>query len=55
MSEPLLTYSKKDNIGIITLNRPAVHNALNLEMMQLLARTVDQVYQDPEVRVEPVL
>ena len=51
MSEPLLTYSKKDNIGIITLNRPAVHNALNLEMMQLLAKTVDQVYQDPEVRV----
>ena len=51
MSEPLLTYNKKDHIGIITLNRPGVHNALNQKMMQLLARTVDQVYQDPDIVV----
>ena len=51
MSEPLLTYSKKDQIGIITLNRPGVHNALNLEMMRLLKQTVDQIYQDPDIVV----
>jgi enoyl-CoA hydratase len=51
MPEPLLTYSKKDHIGIITLNRPGVHNALDQEIMQLLARTVDQIYQDPDIVV----
>ena len=51
MSEPLLTYSKKDHTGIITLNRRGVHNALDQEMMQLLTGMVDQVYQDPDIVV----
>ena len=51
MSEPLLTYSKKDHTGIITLNRPGVHNALNKDMMRLLKQTVDKIYQDPDIVV----
>jgi len=37
-------------VAQVTLNRPDVRNAINLEMIQDLGRMLDQVAQEPDVR-----
>ena len=37
-------------VAKVTLNRPEVRNAINLEMIQDLGRVIDEVNADPEVR-----
>jgi enoyl-CoA hydratase len=44
-------YSSSDRIGVITLNRPEVRNAVDREMALGLEAAVDRVEDDPEVRV----
>jgi enoyl-CoA hydratase len=52
MSEPVLTVEKSpEGYAVITLNRPGAMNALSLELRNTLARTVDALEADPEVRV----
>lgn len=50
MSEPVILLEKRDNIAIITINRPKVHNALNAEVFKLLGETYDALEQDDSVR-----
>src|SRR3990172_152559 len=48
---PSVIYEKKDGIAYITLNRPEVMNAINLEMGQTLADAWFDFRDDPDMRV----
>jgi len=48
---PLLLHAEQDGIATLTLNRPAQRNALSAAMMAALQEGLDQVGQDPAVRV----
>ena len=51
MSYQTLTYQRAGQVGIITLNRPEVNNAINLEMAQAMADLCSEINHDQEVRV----
>jgi enoyl-CoA hydratase len=44
-------YEKKDNIGILTLNRPEKLNAVNSQLAKEIEEVIDEVENDDEVRV----
>jgi enoyl-CoA hydratase len=46
-----LIYEKKDNIGVLTINRPEKLNALSNELVEELARFLDSVESEGELRV----
>lgn len=46
-----LLYEKTDGIARVTINRPAVRNALNAQTIRELKTAFDQAKNDPEVRV----
>src|SRR5262245_63090325 len=46
-----LLYEKKDAIAFITVNRPAVRNALNSQTVRELSAAFDQARSDADVRV----
>ncbi|WP_460695564.1 enoyl-CoA hydratase-related protein [Nocardia thraciensis] len=48
--EPLLV-ERTGPVAVVTMNRPHRHNALDLAMINLLARTWDEIDADDEVRV----
>src|SRR5438034_10461750 len=50
-SEPALLYEKSGGVATLTMNRPAVRNALNAEMLCRLADAWQDVQDDPAVRV----
>ncbi|MBA7483352.1 Short-chain-enoyl-CoA hydratase [subsurface metagenome] len=47
----VIIYEKKDGIGYVTLNRPQVLNAYNLQMRDELYQVLAAIRDDPEVRV----
>ena len=47
----VILYEKKDGIGYVTLNRPQVLNAYNLQMRDELYQALTAIRDDPEVRV----
>lgn len=49
-TSPLLS-ERRGAVLRLTLNRPAVHNALNAELLGLLDGALDTAYADPGVRV----
>lgn len=49
MTQPVL-FELADGIGIITLNRPEVHNALSLEMIRQLTEQLERWRADEQVR-----
>ncbi|MEY9849478.1 enoyl-CoA-hydratase DpgD [Streptacidiphilus sp. MAP5-3] len=49
--EPRVRYEKKDRVARITLDRPAVLNAMDLRMHEELAQIWDDVEADDDVRV----
>ena len=51
MNDASLLYEKQDEIAWLTLNRPPVLNAINLEMRDLLWSAMNAVRDDPDVRV----
>ena len=46
-----LLYEKKDNIGVLTINRPDKLNALSNELIEELGMLLDDVEADTELRV----
>jgi len=46
-----LVYEKKDNILLITLNRPEKYNALNLQLNQDLKNALKEAKEDNDIRV----
>ncbi len=50
MSEPILTEAQR-RVGVVTLNRPDVLNALSLQLMDKLAGALEAFDADPEIRV----
>jgi dehydration protein DpgD len=51
MNEPPVRYEKRGRVGYVTLNRPAVLNAMDLRMHELLAGVWDDAERDPDVWV----
>ncbi len=51
MSEPVLLVEKIGETAIVTLNRPGAMNALSRELRGEIARVVDELEADPDVRV----
>lgn len=49
MSQPLLMIEKKNNVGILTLNRPSKGNALNTQLKRDLYQALDEMSKDPSV------
>jgi dehydration protein DpgD len=48
---PRVRYEKKDHVALVTLDRPAVLNAMDLRMHEELALAWDEVEADDDVRV----
>jgi len=51
MSFKNLIYEKRDNIAVITINRPEVLNALNRETLLELSAALRDAEEDPNIRV----
>lgn len=51
MSEDLILVEKKESVGIITINRPEVRNALNNEAWRQLHAAFQSLDADPDTRV----
>ena len=51
MSYEQIIVDRKDRVGIITLNRPAVRNAMNRELSHALLEALHQVRERAEIRV----
>ena len=49
-ADNLLKLDVKDHVAWLSLNRPEKRNAMNLELLQALIDTFDQLDVDPEVR-----
>jgi enoyl-CoA hydratase/carnithine racemase len=49
--EPAVLYEVKDRVGIVSLNRPDRHNALDDAAAILMGELMDQARDDPEARV----
>lgn len=50
MADPIL-HRKEDHIGVVTLNRPEVLNALSLELMKQLVEVLEAFDADPAIHV----
>jgi enoyl-CoA hydratase len=51
MTDDVVLYEKQGPIGLITINRPEVKNALNMAVFRSLDSVLDRVSADEEVRV----
>ena len=51
MSSDTLLFDLTDRVAVITLNRPAVRNALNRELSQALMEALQRVRTDEDIRV----
>jgi enoyl-CoA hydratase/carnithine racemase len=49
-SEKIVRFDREGVVGVVTLNRPESMNAINLEMRQVLADTIEGAEADGEVR-----
>ncbi|NOR54278.1 MAG: hypothetical protein GQ536_09355, partial [Candidatus Aminicenantes bacterium] len=46
-----LIYEKKENIGLLTINRPEKLNAISNELISELKNLIDEIENDEELRV----
>jgi E-phenylitaconyl-CoA hydratase len=54
MSSNLL-FDSTDHVAVITLNRPEVRNAMNRELSGALVEALQQVRDDPDIRVAVII
>src|SRR5207245_4505312 len=47
---PVVTFQREGDIAVVTLNRPYRRNALSLELMAELIRTLDEIGENREIR-----
>ena len=50
MSNKPLILEMKDNVARITLNRPEVHNALSIEMSDMLVKAIQTVKVSTDIK-----
>jgi enoyl-CoA hydratase len=50
MTYETLIYEKSDNVGIITINRPAANNAVNAQLVHELADVCADIKRDDEIK-----
>lgn len=50
MSEPVRYDVRTDGVGVIEINRPHAHNAVNCEVQQGITSILDTVESDPSIR-----
>jgi enoyl-CoA hydratase/carnithine racemase len=50
-SDPIFAVKRNDFVLTITLNRPEVLNAINLDMLRALKKQFEECRKDPEIRV----
>jgi len=51
MTEPVVLFSLEGGVASITLNRPALGNAMSLEMMEALLQSIRDAEADPDCHV----
>lgn len=51
MKEKVLSFEVQDRVGVLTLNRPEVHNAVDEAIMAGLERVLPLIYANPELAV----
>ena len=51
MNSDTLVFDLRDNVAVITLNRPDVRNAMNRELGGALREALQRVREDPDIRV----
>jgi len=50
MNCEFVIFTKEDNIGILTINRPKALNALNIQIMEEIDKSLDLIKVDKEIR-----
>jgi enoyl-CoA hydratase/carnithine racemase len=55
MSSDTVLFELDEQVAIITLNRPAVRNAMNNELRLALSEALQRVRQDPEIRTAVII
>lgn len=50
MSYEFITTGREDGVGIVTLNRPKILNALNLQLIDELVTELERLDKDPDIR-----
>jgi enoyl-CoA hydratase/carnithine racemase len=51
VSSDTLIFDLTGHVAVITLNRPAVRNAMNRELSRALVEALQRVRDEPEIRV----
>jgi enoyl-CoA hydratase len=51
MSDDVLLFEEKDQVAVLTLNRPQVMNSLNFDMLLALKERVEAIRFNPDIRV----
>ncbi|QEN12968.1 crotonase/enoyl-CoA hydratase family protein [Mycolicibacterium sp. ELW1] len=50
-TEPVVTYGRRGSVGVVTLNRPKVMNAVNSALSSAAGAALEQAAEDPTVHV----
>lgn len=50
-NDPLVTVENRDGVGIMTINRPEAHNALNLDVQRAIRDVLDKIVHDDSIDV----
>ena len=52
MTEPVVLVERRvDGVGLIRINRPDAHNALNIEVRKALAKNLTEIGDDPAIQM----
>jgi enoyl-CoA hydratase len=49
--EPPILYERDGAVGILTLNRPQALNSMTVAMLEMMAGILDEIEDDPDIRV----